>query len=106
LRGPKGKKTVRQNVYAKARRKMLVALLGGECAICGRKDRLHIDHVKGKSWDAKKLSSWQRVKRYWEEYRAGVPMRTLCISCSSGYHPVDPRYAKPEAVQAAGEQAF
>lgn len=69
------------------RRAELVLLLSPDltCA-CGTKAasaaELVIDHADGKSWTASKLSSSQRVARYWREFEAGIPMRALCNPCS------------------------
>lgn len=69
------------------RRAELVLLLSPDltCAFCGGVKsvaELVIDHADGKSWTANKLSSSQRVARYWREFKAGMPMRTLCNPCS------------------------
>ncbi len=70
------------------RRGELVRLLSPElkCAGCGNQAKgpaeLIVDHVDGKSWTASKLSSSQRIARYWREYKAGIPMRALCSTCS------------------------
>ena len=71
------------------RRAELILLLAPElrCAGCGVQvispSELIVDHVDGKAWTANKLSSSQRIARYWREYRAGVPMRALCGKCSN-----------------------
>lgn len=58
-----------------------------KCAECGRQAHdpaeLTVDHIHGKAWRAGKLSSSQRVARYWREYRAGVLMRALCGPCNA-----------------------
>lgn len=77
-------------------RKALIKALGGKCALCGKRDdllaglRLCIDHVEGRDWDVRAISSHARWARYWREFQAGVPLRLLCPSCSSGYHPGKP----------------
>jgi hypothetical protein len=57
------------------------------CARCGEQaahsSLLQVDHVDGKSWTARKLSSTARVARYRREHRAGVPLRALCSDCNA-----------------------
>lgn len=71
---------------ADALRNDLVAKLGGRCARC-EGDETHpltIDHVGGnRTWDLHKLNPYRRVRRYVEEYLAGVPLRVLCLQCNS-----------------------
>lgn len=61
-------------------------MLGGQCARCEGDETtpLTIDHVGGnRKWDLHKMNPMTRVRRYWEEYRAGVPLRVLCLICNS-----------------------
>lgn len=62
--------------------------LGDACALCGRTDVLHIDHVNGRPYVARRLSSNCRLKRYRQEATEGK-LRLLCESCncSSKNHP-------------------
>lgn len=57
------------------------------CARCGEQvehsSLLQVDHVDGKSWTARKLSSTARVARYRREHRAGVALRALCGLCNA-----------------------
>lgn len=69
--------------YYRRRHSELIALLGGECAVCHTKKALQIDHIDGKDWRARDLSSTARVARYWREYHEGVRLRVLCISDNS-----------------------
>ena len=74
------------NYYHKLRWK-LIDLLGGKCVAknCANlSDELHIDHIDGRDWEPRKLSSHCRVARYWREYKAGVKLRVLCKVCN-GY---------------------
>jgi hypothetical protein len=79
--------------YGAERRVALLRVLAGvlpsanraSCAECGaeyRVEDLVVDHVDGRVWDLKALGSWNRAARYWREFRAGVRLRALCISCS------------------------
>lgn len=63
----------------------LIRQLGGKCAECGRTEIavLEIDHVDGRTWSARGLSSYRRVLRYWREFRAGVRLRVLCRRCNA-----------------------
>lgn len=67
----------------------------GRCARCKRRHRprrgdperpwwfLEVDHVDGRNWSPRELSRIARVRRYWEEYRAGVRLRALCRRCNA-----------------------
>lgn len=56
------------------------------CSRCRRflreKDA-EVDHVNGRDWQARNLSSATRVRRYVAEHAAGVPLRVLCRSCNA-----------------------
>lgn len=71
--------------YALARRRKLalVNMLGGKCEACGTRENLTIEHKEGRDYDIRKLSSWQRLKRYWREYNSGVKLSLRCLSCNS-----------------------
>lgn len=70
------------------RRAELILLLAPElkCAGCGDQAsspaELIVDHVDGKSWTASRMSSSQRIARYYREHAAGISMRALCSRCS------------------------
>src|SRR5262245_50356281 len=83
------RKTERESTRAHRRRLELILRLGGPrptCARCSQRpmdpNKLQIDHVNGKTWIANKLSQAGRVRRYWREYEAGVPLRVLCEECN------------------------
>ncbi len=63
----------------------------GRCAICRKKphniDKLHIDHIDGRTWSLHKVNRWARVGRYWREHRAGARLRALCITCNNKHRP-------------------
>lgn len=63
-------------------RSMLLSSLGGCCASCGRKRGLEVNHVDGCTWPHRRVSREVRVRRYVEEYRAGVRLNVLCRSCN------------------------
>ncbi len=46
-------------------------------------DDLEIDHVDGCTWEQRPLGREQRIKRYVEEFRAGVRLQILCRSCNA-----------------------
>lgn len=71
----------------KALRAWLLFELGGRCAkveepghVC--KGPLHIDHVDGRNWEERELSSHLRIKRIIREYREGVRLRLLCAKAN------------------------
>ena len=66
--------------------KELIRVLGGKCARCDGDEThpLTIDHVGGtRTWDARKENPMTRVRRYWDEYHAGVKLRVLCLLCNT-----------------------
>lgn len=62
---------------------MLIQHLGGKCAECGSPLDPTIDHVDGATWERRAVSFMSRVRRYYEEYRAGVRLQVLCHDCNS-----------------------
>ena len=66
-------------------RMQLYAALGGKCAMCASTQQLEVNHIRGKDYDANKLNSLARVRRYLDEYIAGVPMNLLCKPCNGGF---------------------
>lgn len=80
------------------RRLALIEKLGGKCAWpkgCGedRVEKLHIDHVNGRGWEPREVSSHMRMKRYEAEAELGL-LRVLCVKHNGGYRPpgsIDPR---------------
>ena len=65
----------------KARRK-LIRDLGGKCVECGTKTRLEVDHINGRDWTPRNVSSDTRVRRYIKEADEGK-LQVLCKSCNS-----------------------
>ena len=63
------------------RKDELYRALGGVCSVCGGTDRLGVDHVNGRDYLLRALGSHRRMRRYLEEFRAGVPLRLLCWEC-------------------------
>ena len=68
---------------AKTERERLIQELGGKCKepTCSTRTGLEIHHVNGRDYKVEDLGSDTRVRRYWKEYRAGVPLEVLC-----GFH--------------------
>ncbi len=57
---------------------------------CRKKPRnasLEIHHIDGRDWEPRNLGRWSRVKRYWDEYRAGVRLAAWCRQCNAGVNP-------------------
>ncbi len=80
-------RTAERSYYAVKRRADLVRLLAPDlrCAHCGVEHdvrELVIDHREGRLWLVDEVSPSVRAARYHREYRAGIPMRALCLSCS------------------------
>jgi len=72
---------VRNKLSGKRRRRRLLKALGGCCKMCGSTRDLTVDHINGRNYCVRKLSSHMRVTRYLREYEAGVPLQALCRSC-------------------------
>ena len=60
-------------------------LLGGRCARCGDRKfaSLTIDHVDGCTWEHESINTYDRWYRYLREYKQGIRLRLLCLSCNS-----------------------
>lgn len=94
----------RRRMYAK-RRQALVDALGGACLRCGSTENLTIEHVDGRDYNIRKLSCFQRVKKYMEELRSGVRLCLYCLECNSSYGNYWSRFyeeAWAERMEAAG----
>ncbi len=63
------------------RREALLARLGGKCVKCGSTVHLTFDHIRGIQWDASRMSSHQRLKRYEQEVDEGL-LQLLCFPCN------------------------
>ena len=80
--GSKGRfMSKRQEEYA-----ALIQRLGGKCERCGSTKRLEVHHPKGRGYEARKMSSTARIKKYLEEEKAGVDLGVLCKPCNSSEH--------------------
>lgn len=79
--------TARHANWAQRMRRWLVKQLGGACALCGSNRKLQVDHVRGRSWRLTDYSQRGRVRKYLEEFHAGVELRCLCKPCNGGYNP-------------------
>ena len=82
----------RENAYYAAKRRTDLVLLLAPDLRCQNLEclrlvedttELEIDHVNGRSWNLRKLSSSARVARYWREYKAGIKLRILCSLCNA-----------------------
>lgn len=76
--------TAQRAEKARELRWKLITLLGAACAICGSDEALEIDHRDGRSYDVRKMGRYDRAKRYWSEYLAGVRLRVLCKTHNAG----------------------
>jgi 5-methylcytosine-specific restriction endonuclease McrA len=84
-RAQRKRRSARLMQRAREQHAALAALLGGHCVYCGDTGinaPLSIDHVDGITWSHKQYNLWDRVKRYWQEYRTGVRLRVLCVPCN------------------------
>lgn len=77
----------RRDLYSELRVALIRILSPDEtCHECGERigaAHLEIDHRDGRSWPVRIPSRTQRVKRYWNEFLAGVRLRALCKSCNT-----------------------
>jgi 5-methylcytosine-specific restriction endonuclease McrA len=64
----------------------LLEKLGGKCSLCPSTKDLHFDHINGRDWEPRELSSHNRIRRYQEEAKKGL-IRILCLRCNSKYRP-------------------
>lgn len=76
----------KRTIKARMRRKALIKMMGGRCAICRTRQNLEFDHPSGRSWCTRKVSMWQRMKLYEEEWEAGK-IRLLCGHCNKTHLP-------------------
>lgn len=78
---------LRRLAEAKVHLQWLIEKLGGACAQCGEMEPtlLSVDHVDGITWKRSALRYDARVKKYWDEYRAGVRLRALCHPCNGRF---------------------
>lgn len=72
----------RRRMYRR-RRDALLALLSDSCELCGSTENLTIEHPEGRDYSIRELSSFQRVKKYLEEFMVGVKLAVRCLSCNS-----------------------
>lgn len=69
--------------WAVKRRHELIEELGGKCALCGESkyEKLEFDHIHGKDWSARGMSTDQRMCRYQKEAKLGL-IQILCKDCN------------------------
>lgn len=82
-----------QTARAHTLREWLYHYLGGECAVCGEKWNLEIDHPWGREWKPRNLSRYKRHLRYRQEALEGR-VRLLCSVCNNKHLP-KPRETDP-----------
>jgi hypothetical protein len=71
---------------ANAQKAALHERLGGRCAECGSTDRLQVDHPFGRTYNVKRMSHYNRVRRYLKEEKEGL-IRLLCLACNEVIRP-------------------
>lgn len=79
----------------------------GQCAECKESvdyELLEVDHVDGRLWSARALSSFQRVVRYWNELFAGVRLRALCRSCNGRDGAIRQAYGERRTIKIRGRR--
>lgn len=81
----KAKRNARLRENYRAKRDTLIAALGGICVRCGATEELTVEHVDGRDYEVRKLSSFQRVRRYLAEFASGVKLCLYCLPCNSSY---------------------
>ena len=71
----------REVAWAKRKRKELTMKLGGACVKCGRKRRLHFDHIDSstRTWNTRSKSRWMRMVLYFRDFERGF-LQLLCES--------------------------
>ena len=79
------RKWAQRKLHVASRFKELIKLLGGKCEMKDQttvrcRGPLSVEHRNGRTWDVRGTSWPKRVKTYWEEYRAGVPLGVLCLA--------------------------
>lgn len=72
---------------AYAIRRELIKTLGGECAECGSKRKLEINHIFERTWKANRFNMYQRMLKYRKEAELGI-VNLLCESCNKCYRPL------------------
>ena len=75
-------KTISVRGVYERRKKSLIQLLGGACVQCGSILDLTFDHIEGRNWDIRAVSSTKRLRIYTEEAKEGK-VQLLCLSCNS-----------------------
>lgn len=78
----------RRNAMRKAKRdhRALIALLGGRCHVCdddGSAAPLSIGHKVPRTWNIRKLRYDARIKKYYQEFFAGIVLLVECLACNT-----------------------
>lgn len=70
-------------------RSMLLQIYGARCAGCGCVEGdcyLEINHIYGRDWKPREVSSYNRWLRYWREAKVGL-IDLRCPDCNQRYRP-------------------
>lgn len=70
-------------------RSMLLEIYGPKCPECGCEllpSNAEVNHIYGREWKIRDLSSYNRHLRYWKEAQRGL-INLLCKSCNGEYRP-------------------
>lgn len=65
---------------ARRRREALEIALGGVCRKCGAHERLEFHHTHGRTWIARAVAQWTRIRLYERDAAAGL-LVLLCRTC-------------------------
>ena len=99
--------TKSQSARARALRAFVVEWLGGECRLCGARERLELDHPDGIEWRRHQVDALGRAWIYAWEADHGL-VRVLCRSCNAkhGRPEVAPVAPEPDLWTASSNEPF
>lgn len=99
--------TKTQAARARALRQFIIQWLGDECAVCGARERLEVDHPAGISWNRSRVDALGRAWLYVWEADQGL-VRVLCRQCNAQLgHPEDaPQAPEPTLWTALSNEPF
>lgn len=78
---PWRKRKAKVKAKVKARRKQMIADLGGKCKRCGSKKKLEFHHTHPRTWETRKHNQWVRLNKYQEDIDAGH-IEVWCKPCN------------------------
>jgi hypothetical protein len=75
----------------------LMRLIGMKCRHCGstKRKKLEFDHKVRRTWRSADVTWHRRLKRYFEDWRAGH-LGVACRSCNARFRPPAPRMTPAE----------